>query len=65
MPHESYRRPPGMKNRNIKIVKNDKIGINNFAFVYIVFAVNLLLKSDDITQSKLWTDRIVKYGVLF
>ena len=64
MPHESYRRRPGMKNHNSWIFKNDKIGINYSAFVYIIFAVNLLLISDDKTQSKLWTDRIVKYGVL-
>ena len=60
----NYRRRPGTKNHNNSLFKNDKIRINNSAFVYIVFAVNLLLISDDKTQSKLSTDRIVKYGVV-
>ena len=54
-----------MKNHNSSIFKNDKIRIINSAFVYIVFAVNSLLISDNITQSKLSTDRILKYEFFY
>ena len=54
-----------MKNHNSYIFKSDKIRINNSAFVHIVFAVNLLLISDDKTQSKLSTDRILKYEFFY
>ena len=64
MPIETYRHWPGMKNGDSYIFKNDKIRIINSAFVYIMFAVNLLLIPDNKTQSKLSTDRILKYGVL-
>ena len=47
VPKESYRCRPEMKNYNSKIFKNDISRINDSAFVYIVFAVNLLPISDD------------------
>ena len=53
--------PSAKKNCNGWIFK---IRINNSALVYIVFA-KLLLISDDKTQSKLSTDKIVKYGDAF